>query len=173
MSNLWKMSFGEFQFPQNPVKLTIEDEMELSEQVLPYTGTRVQAVAQKKRRASGEAYLTGEDCWQQWEKLQTLYRKKKADTLCLPGQQPFSALFTRLKLLGAAGENLIQYGFTFVECTDVEEILFGGVFSAQAGESLWDYAERFSKSVDELVQANPQIRDIACLSAGERVVIPC
>ena len=44
--------------------------------------------------------------------------------------------------------------------------------SAQAGESLWDYARRYEKTMEEMIAANPHIRDIAVLEVGEEVRVP-
>ena len=47
-----------------------------------------------------------------------------------------------------------------------------GTYFARAGESLWDYANRWGVPIETLVAANPHIRDICQLEEGEKVVIP-
>lgn len=65
-----------------------------------------------------------------------------------------------------------EYAFSFVEWESGKAYSGRGVHRAEEGESLWDYAYRFGRTVEELVEANPQIRDIACLACGEKVVVP-
>ena len=47
-----------------------------------------------------------------------------------------------------------------------------GTYCAQAGESLWQYANRWGLSIEKLVEANPHIRDICALEEGEKVMLP-
>jgi len=47
----------------------------------------------------------------------------------------------------------------------------GGTYTVQAGDTLYDIAQRFGVSLDELMQAN-QITDAASLSIGQKLVIP-
>ena len=93
-------------------------------------------------------------------------------SLQLPGQEPFLAVMDSLKLLGAPGEELIHYSFGFTEHRAGEDGRGRGVHAAQAGESLWDYARRYERTMEEMIAANPHIRDIAVLEVGEEVRVP-
>ena len=104
------------------------------------------------------------DCW--------MFRRGGPGSLQLPGQEPFLAVMDSLKLLGAPGEELIHYSFGFTEHRVGEDGRGRGVHTAQAGESLWDYARRYEKTMEEMIAANPHIRDIAVLEDGEEVRVP-
>ena len=169
---LMGMSFKDFIWENNPTALNVTGERTLRETVLPFAGTGVQDLGPKKRRVTGEGYFTGEDCWQRWGALNTLYRAGGAGSLCLPGQEPFFAVMDELKLIGTAGKELVKYAFSFTECRGKEVYDGAGVHRAFAGETLWDYAYRYGRSIDDMVQANPHIEDIACLKAGEEVRVP-
>ena len=129
-------------------------------------------LGEAKRRITGEGYFTGEGCRAQWRQLQAVFRRGGPGSLQLPGQEPFLAVMDSLKLLGAPGEELIHYSFGFTEHRAGEAGRGRGVHTAQAGESLWDYARRYEKTMEEMIAANPHIRDIAVLEDGEEVRVP-
>ena len=170
--NLMGMSFRSFLWRNNPTSLTVSDERTLKETVLPYAGTKAEDLGRQKRRVTGEGYFVGDDCWTQWNALHDLYLQGGAGSLRLPGQKPFLAIFNSLKLIGAAGKNLLKYSFTFVETQSETEYDGRGAYTAKEGESLWDYAHRWNRSMDTLTAANPDLPDIGCLKAGERVIVP-
>lgn len=170
--NLMGMRFRDFTWPHNPTALTLALERNVKETALPYRGSRLEDLGEAKRRITGEGYFTGEGCGEQWRQLQAVFRRGGPGSLQLPGQEPFLAVMDSLKLLGAPGEELIHYSFGFTEHRAGEDGRGRGVHTAQAGESLWDYARRYEKTMEEMIAANPHIRDIAVLGAGEEVRVP-
>lgn len=171
MANLIGMSFKEFTWENNPTALSVSDARNVKETELPYAGTKMEDLGKRKRRVTGEGYFSGEDCWERWNALRGVYAQSGPGSLRLPGQEPFLAVMDSLKLIGAAGKNLVKYAFSFTECRSGEPG-GAGVYPAAAGESLWDYAWRYGKTVEELTKANPDIRDIAFLEEGEEVRVP-
>lgn len=170
--NLMGMSFRGFTWKNNPTALTVSDGRNVKETTLPYAGTRAEDLGRQKRRVAGEGYFAGEDCWEQWNALRQVYSKGGPGSLRLPGQEPFLAVMDGLKLIGAAGKDLIKYAFSFLEVKSAGEYDGAGVHRAKAGETLWDHAWRYGRAVEELVRTNPDIRDIAALKEGEEVRIP-
>ncbi len=172
MTNLMGMSFKDFIWPDNPVSLTVSGGRNVRETEIPYAGTRTVDMGAKKRRVTGEGYFTGETCWKLWNSLYAAYAQGGPGALRLPGQEPFLAVLDSLKLMGAAGKNLVKYAFSFTEFRSGEEYKGAGLHLASEGESLWDYAWRYGRTVEELTAANPDIADIACLRVGEEVRVP-
>lgn len=170
--NLMGMRFKDFTWEDNPTALTVSDERNLKEVVLPYAGTRTEDLGRQKRRVTGEGYFAGESCWERWNALREVYSRGGPGSLQLPGQEPFLAVMDGLKLIGAAGKDLVKYAFSFTEHQSGEEYGGAGVHRAKAGESLWDYAWRWGRTVEELRAANPDIRDIGALKEGEEVRVP-
>lgn len=170
--NLMGMRFKDFTWRDNPTALTVTDSRNLKETVLPYRGTRTEDLGPEKRRVTGEGYFAGEDCWERWSALRKVYAQGGPGSLQLPGQEPFLAVMDGLKLIGAAGKDLVKYSFSFTEYRSGAAYDGTGLHLARAGESLWDYAWRFGRSVEELVAANPDIRDIGALKPGEEVWVP-
>ncbi len=172
MANLMGMSFKEFIWRDNPTALTVSDARNVRETVLPYAGTKAEDMGKQKRRVTGEGYFSGEDCWEQWNALRSVYGQSGPGSLRLPGQEPFLAVMDGLKLIGSSGKNLLKYSFSFTEIKAGEGYDGAGLHRASAGETLWDYAWRYSRSIEDLVRANPGIRDIGALREGEEVRIP-
>ena len=170
--NLMSMSFQDFVWRNNPTSLTVSDERTVRETLLPHAGTQTEDLGRQKRRVTGEGYFVGEDCWEQWNALHTIYSRGGAGSLRLPGQHPFLAVMDGLKLIGAAGKNLLRYSFSFVELEGAADYRGKGVHRAAEGESLWDYAWRWKRDIEELRQENPHLRDIGYLLSGEEVIVP-
>lgn len=170
--NLMQMRFKDFTWRDNPTELNLALERNVRETVLPFVGSRTSDLGAAKRRVTGEGWFSGEDCLTQWQALEKVFSQGGAGSLQLPGQEPFFAVMDGLKLLGESGEGLIHYSFSFLEYRCGEAYTGEGEHFAAAGESLWDYAHLYSKDIERLRAANPHIRDIACLGANERVVIP-
>lgn len=170
--NLMGMRFREFTWRDNPVSLRVTSVRQLVEASVPYGESRAEDLGRRARRITGEGYFSGEDCMENWNGLQAAFFQKGPGMLQLPGVPPFWAWMDSLELIGAQGKNLVRYAFSFTEWEGKAAFSGSGVYTAQAGESLWDYASRWGCSMEELIQKNPHIRDICDLKEGERVVIP-
>ena len=170
--NLMAMSYKDFLFPQNPTSLEVTEARTVKEAVLPFAGTALQDLGPKRRRVTGEGYFTGPGCWADWNRLQHLYAQGGPGSLRLPGQKPFLALLDSLRLVGVSGKELVKYTFAFTEVRSAGPFSGAGEYRSAAGESLWDYARRYQRSIDLLVAANPHLRDMEELAEGEKVVVP-
>ncbi|MGI6255298.1 MAG: DNA circularization N-terminal domain-containing protein [Acutalibacter sp.] len=170
--NLMGMRFRDFTWQDNPVSLTVSNVRNVQSTDIPYGVSRAEEMGRRRRTVAGEGYFSGQGCMEQWQALQDVFALPGPGLLQLPGVTPFWALMDSLELIGAQGKDLVRYAFSFVEWDSKEAYLGSGVRFAKAGESLWDYANRWGISVEALVEANPQIRDICDLQEGEKVVIP-
>lgn len=170
--NLMGMRFKDFTWRDNPTSLTVTAQRNLRETVLPYRGSRAEDLGQKRQKVTGEGYFAGKDCWEMWNALRAVYASDGPGYLQLPGREPFPAVMDSLKLLGASGESLIKYSFSFTEYQGDKASAGAGSYRAAAGESLWDYAWRYGRTVEELRRANPDIRDVGLLSQGQEVCVP-
>lgn len=170
--NQMTMRFKDFTWRNNPTELALELGRNVKETTLPYAGSRLEDLGNVKRRVTGEGYFSGTDCMEQWEALRTVFSLGGPGSLQLPGQKPFLAVMDLLKLLGTPGKELVRYGFSFTEYRAEEAYQGAGIHQAAAGESLWDYAWRYGRGLEEMVEANSHIRDIAILKEGEEVRVP-
>lgn len=167
--NLMTMGFKGFTWQVNPTALKLELGRNLRETALPFAGSRLEDLGQKKRRVRGEGYFTGPEALAQWQALGEAFASGGAGYLQLPGQAPFLAVMEELKLLGEPGGGAVHYSFAFTEYKGGAAYRGGRTHKAAAGESLWDYAWRYRVGIEELHRANLHIRDIACLEQGEEV----
>ena len=170
--NLMGMRFRDFTWRDNPVSLEVKAARDMVETGIPYGEPRLEELGAKRRKVTGEGYFSGEDCMAQWGALQRAFSQRGPGLLQLPGLSPFWAVMDALELKGAQGKDLVRYSFSFVEWQGAKGFSGQGCYRARAGESLWEYAARWGRPVEELVAANPHIRDIDCLGEGERVVVP-
>ena len=166
------MRFRDFTWQNNPVSLRVASARNVEETSIPYGESRTEELGSRRRKVTGEGYFAGEDCMEQWDKLQAAFAQKGPGILQLPGVTPFWALMDSLELIGAQGKDLVRYGFSFTEWEGQPAYSGSGRYRACQGESLWDYANRWGVSVEELVALNPHIRDICELQEGEEVLVP-
>ena len=170
--NLMEMRFKGFTWRNNPTELSVELGRSVKETALPYGGSRTEDLGETKRRVKGGGYFTGADCMEQWEALRAVFSQGGPGSLQLPGQEPFLAVMDGLRLVGTTGKDLIHYEFSFLESRSGAPYGGAGKHRAVQGESLWDFAWRYGRQVEELVEANPQIGDIGKLKEGEEVTVP-
>lgn len=166
------MKFKSFLWRNNPTELTVRFARNVRETALPFAGSVSRDLGAARRRVTGKGFFVGEDCLAQFEALQGCFDSGGSGMLQLPGQKPFPAMLEELRLVGVAGENVVQYAFSFLEGESGGNGAGRRIYPAQAGESLWDVAYRFGRDMEALVAANPQIRTIGALEEGEKVNLP-
>lgn len=170
--NLMTMKYKDFTWPVNPVKLEVKQQKNVKEMIIPFSVAYSKSIGMSNKKVSGKGYFTGEKAWENYLELKEVFEKEGVGSLHLPGYNPFNAIMENLVFVGEPGANLIEYSFSFIECKDgFNKGIKADVF-AKEGDSLWDYAYNYKIEMDELVAANPHIRDIASLKEGERVVFP-
>ena len=169
---LMGMRFRDFTWQNNPVSLRVTSARNVLETKVPYGESQAEELGQKRRKVTGEGYFSGEGCMDSWNGLQQAFAQPGPGILQLPGVAPFWALMDSLELIGAQGKDLVRYSFSFTEWDAQGQFLGSGTYFARAGESLWDYANRWGVPIETLVAANPHIRDIGQLEEGAKEVIP-
>ena len=169
---LMGMRFRDFTWQDNPVSLRVTNARNVLETKIPYGESKTEELGRQRRKVTGEGYFSGETCMDSWNGLQAVFSQQGPGILQLPGVTPFWALMDSLELIGAQGKDLVRYAFSFTEWDAQSEYLGSGTHIAKAGESLWDYGNRWGVPVETLVKANPHIQDICNLKEGEKVVVP-
>ncbi len=169
---LMGMRFKDFTWKDNPVSLRVAHARRVGEVNVPYGESKAEELGPQRRNVTGEGYFAGEDCMEAWAGLQRAFSQKGPGLLQLPGVEPFWALMDSLELVGAQGKDLVRYTFSFTEWEGRAAYAGSGTYCAQAGESLWQYSNRWGLSIEKLVEANPHIRDICALEEGEKVMLP-
>ena len=165
-----KMRFGPFVFEPTPQNIQVNHRAILRESVTVSGEEHTARVGTGRSCVTGKGTFLGPDAMTRMEALERLFGE--AHTLFLPGMAPFPAILSALSVVGTPSPNCVEYTVSFSETGEVPAGVFGCTFLAAEGESLWDYAYFSGVTVDALVRANPHIKCIGDLKAGEAVHIP-
>ncbi len=171
---LQAMRYKSYVWPMNPETLRVECARNVKEIKLPLSGSIFQDLGQGKRMVSGSGRFVGSGCMEEYGRLEAVFAQEGSGMLRLPGAQAFSAIFSSLKLAGAAGPDSVAYEFVFLEDDAAgaggEEP--GGTVVCKGGETLWNLANAYGTTVDRLRAMNPMIQWPNALKAGQKVVLP-
>lgn len=165
------MRFCGLALSHNPHTLAITDSGNLREMVSPCCEPDSEGLGLKLRAVSGEGEFFGEDCMEQYRRLETLLREQRCGKLMLPQRQPMYAYLRELSLTAEPLDQVVKYRFRFVQAQSPRVDTSGDAYyTTQAeGESLWDIGYRFDVAIGKLVELNPQIPMIDDLKEKERV----
>ena len=154
------MRFRGYEMSHNPEKLSIKTEAKMMDISSSCTSPDCKRLYTGLRTISGEGELFGSDCLEQFRELNELFMSGEKGSLTLPGMAPMTAYMRSLELIAEPVDDTVGYKFGFIEaCGEHESNTPSGHYSVGIeGESLWDIAYRFDKTIDELVELNPHIR---------------
>ena len=166
------MRFRTFEWPQAPYSLEITHRRQVRETTLPGSRSYAEDAGALRCVIQGAGEFTGADAMQQFLALQEAVDAGGAGVLCLPGMHPFYAVPRQLALVGKTHPNKVGYAFEFIEAEELSQTVAPERVKVEDGETLWDLAFRFSRDIESMIAANPQIAKIRQLTPGEWVVIP-
>lgn len=167
-----KIRFKGFEWEHNPETVEVVEEDNIIEHKLSRGNSYTTKNSSKCRRIFGKGMLTGYDCLDQFNKLLMLQNSSESGILTISGIKPFYAYFKKLKLLCEPSDNMVSYGFEFIEDSDrnytVKEKMYHTV---ENSETLWDIAFNYQKDIGYLVSLNPEIKRLDELEDGTKVRI--
>ncbi len=169
------MRFGSFVWKRNPETLRVEYERNVKRLTLPQAGEALQDLGCRRRVVTGKGCFLGKAAAEEFGRLAAVFRIDGSGVLCVPGIAPFRAIFSSLQMLGEARPNAVDYSFQFLEdeaALQDDGILRPERYVCAEGETLWDVANRFSVTVDALLQCNPLIQFPNRLETGTEVALP-
>ncbi len=170
-----RMRFKDFTWPKNPAVLKVSFEDHLEEMILPYAGARFQNLGRKKQVVSGEGVFTGPSAQEQFHRLWELQKQTDSGLLFLPDLPGMYAFFSKLEWIGETTPHVLRYAFVFWEDLSrgqvQEDPVSGRFYTASAGECLWDIANQYHQSLEDLLAKNPQIQWPNALREGDRVML--
>ena len=174
--NFQPMRFKEYQWPHNPETIIVEQERELKQLTVPFSGITWQDYGCSGRVVTGEGEFFGPGCAEEYAGLEKVMAQDGPGLLVLPNLPPFSARFVSLRLTGKSEPQLLHYQFVFREettqATASNPEAPGGIYLAQEGENLWDIAALYATSVELLLEWNPSIQWPNWLTQGQEVAVP-
>lgn len=185
------MKFKDFTWPHNPRTYTIEYRREMGVQKVPFGRYHLQDLGLTRRVMKGEGEFVGEDAYEQFKALASVFYSDGPGVLVHPVWQAANAYFVELNLCQEPRQDYVKYTFTFWEGYDGYEPYAKSVSTpAQSGgtelgaardeagetwhtvvkgENLWRIAQRYGTNLAAVIALNPQIKNPSLIYPGEKV----
>ena len=187
--NLAPMQYKDYIWPHNPETYTITFRRKVATAKVPFGRYGMQDLGLSYRVMEGEGVFEGENAYNEFKKLATVFYQGGAGVLVHPVWQASNAYFVALELKQQPLENYVRYRFEFWEVSPMETTLVrvsgsesGGQVSVPAaqmrsytvvrGDTMWGIADRYGVTLTALITANPQIKNPNYIVVGQQVVIP-
>lgn len=180
------MRFKSFVWPHNPRVYAITYERKLAVHKIPYGRHHLQSLGQTRRVLKGEGEFVGENAYDTFKKLATVFYEETPGVLVHPVWMTTTAWFAGLELRQAPRRDYVAYSFEFWEVVDGGEETALTVRTASPtaesagpeearwhtvvkGDTLWELARRYGTSVDRIVELNPSMRSPNLIYPGQKV----
>lgn len=166
-----KLKYKNFEFIQNPQKITVKKSKSVGLKPLPGLGTEAQEICDDAAVIKIYGRFYGKDGDKAVKKLYALQAQKQAGALLLPGGDYFNAYFTSFETTRNAAENYISYEAQFTESQIGKNSSFvcKSTF-AQNGENAFEIAARCGVSVEKIMKLN-SFKTPFEVPAGAKVII--
>lgn len=169
MKNFTQMKFGEYTFMHNPKTLTVYNKISGGSVVMPYCGSRYEAVALDNALIRGKGVITGSGCFERLLSLLEMLRRGESALLSVSPLPAVRAVLTSLEYTLAPKENTVEISFEFTSCSSCESSeneIPHSVIAAE-GETLWDISYKYSVAVERLLQLNTFVKRPDILEKGQ------
>ena len=184
------MRYKNYTWPHNPRVYSIGYERSMGVHKVPFGRYRLQDLGPAQRVMRGEGEFVGEEAYQEFKKLATVFYSDGPGLLVHPVWQISNAYFVELSLQQEPRADYVRYAFAFWEGYDGQSAALrqeqgpaaDGSASAPAqgtgqgtwhtvarGDTLWDIARRYGVSLTELISRNPQIKNPNLIYVGQKV----
>lgn len=177
------MRYKTFIWPHNPHTYSISFQRQVAGHKVPFGRYCLQDLGLTARVLEGEGEFVGEDAYERFKELASLFYGGGAGLLIHPVWQTSNAYFTELSLTQKPLPDYVAYRFAFQEdsssCrTGLTSLTAATAAAAERsctlaqGDTLWAVALRYGVTLEELLAANPAISNPNRIQAGQKVVIP-
>lgn len=191
------MRYKNFTWPNNPRTYTIEYHRVMGNHKVPYGRYHLEDMGLTRRVMKGEGEFIGEDAYDQFKALATVFYSDGPGPLLHPVWQGSNAYFVELSLSQEPRRDYVRYTFTFWESYDgyggktgltQEKEAPGTAGGAgndgqgkavsgsgevwhrvKKGESLWKIARDYGVELQTVLDLNPQIKNPNLILAGQEV----
>ena len=134
---------------------------------MPFGGYCLQNLGLTCRVMRGEGTFTGPEAYQEFRRLEEVFRSDGPGLLVHPVWQAASAYFVSLELKEEPLPDYVRYAFVFWEDGSAPPGL-----TAKKGDTLWSISRRYGVSLQSLIRSNPGIKNPNLIYPGNKVVIP-
>jgi len=186
---LASMRYKGFVWPHNPRVYSIEFERTMALSKIPFGRYAMQNLGLTRRIMRGEGEFLGENAYEQFKELATIFYEETPGTLVHPLWDTTTAWLVELKLEQEPRPDYVKYSFVFWEDhrqAATEPVLVSNQTPEIAdeperakqesvwhtvvkGETLWGIAADCGVALDKLIALNPQIRNPNLIFVGEKV----
>ena len=192
---LTPMRYKDYIWPHNPATYSITFERQVALHKVPFGRYCMQDLGMGCRVMRGQGEFSGEGAYDEFKKLATVFYADGPGLLIHPLWQSSNAYFTALKLEQEPLPDYVRYSFEFRERYDgysdsltslgpangnasqnTEQTLQTAAqkttCTVVSGDTLWGISRRYNVALEDLLRANPGIKNPNLIHVGEEVVIP-
>lgn len=176
------MRYKDYVWPHNPRVYEIEFKRKVVAHKIPFGAYTLQAMGREHRVLRGEGEFVGQDAYDEFRKLGSLFYSNTPGILVHPVWQTSNALFVGLSVRQEPREDYVSYSFEFWECFDgyttaaeivtpvTEETAKAEAwYSVVSGDCLWNIAIKYGITLSALLALNPQIKNPNLIYPGDRI----
>ena len=183
---LTPMRYKSYIWPHNPAVYSITYQRQVAAHKVPFGRYCMQDLGLTCRVMRGAGEFAGADAYEEFKRLASVFYGGGPGLLIHPLWQIANAYFTALKLEQEPLPDYVRYSFEFRERFDgySEQLTATGSAAGAAsplaprhhtvagGETLWSIAGRYGVALEELLSANPGIKNPNLIGVGEEVALP-
>ena len=189
---LTPMRYKDYIWPHNPATYSITFERQIAVHKVPFGLYCMQDLGLGCRVMRGQGEFSGPGAYDEFKKLATIFYYDGPGLLIHPLWQISNAYFTALKVEQEPLPDYVRYSFEFRERYDgyndsltalgaanglvvpqQEAVQQRTACTVISGDTLWGIADRYDVKLEDLLRANPGIKNPNLISIGEEVIIPC
>ena len=179
------MKFKDYVWPHNPRVYEIKYRKGIVSHAVPFGLYTLQNTGRRHRVLRGEGEFCGENAYREFQRLATVFYENTPGTLIHPLWMTTSAYFVSLEVMQEPREDYVRYSFEFWEDYDGYELTLKQTSQQAAaakadekaagakqhtvgsGENFALIAAAYGLSLEQLIELNPQVKNIHLVEVGQ------
>ena len=185
------MRYKDYIWPHNPATYAISYQRQVAVHKVPFGRYYMQEMGLGHRVMRGQGEFAGSGAYDEFKRLASVFYGGGPGLLIHPLWQISNAYFTALKLEQEPLPEYVRYSFEFQErydgysseltalgsaggeaVPDTGSPLAAQTHTVVSGDTLWGIAQRLGVELEDLLAANPGIKNPNLIRVGEQVILP-